>query len=59
VTQGTLTFTAHIGTNKVAFEGRISASKQLKLGRYTLVITATNAAGRSSKPRSLSFTIVK
>jgi hypothetical protein len=59
VTHGTLTFTAHAGMNKVVFQGRISASKKLKLGRYTLVITATNAAGQSSKPRSLSFTIVK
>ena len=58
-TAGTLTFTGHSGTNKVAFEGRISSVKKLKPGRYTLVITATNSAGVRSAPKSLSFTIVK
>jgi hypothetical protein len=58
-TAGTLTFTGHSGTNKVAFQGRISPVKKLKPGRYTLVITATNSAGARSAPQSLSFTIVK
>ena len=57
VTAGVLAFTGHAGTNKVAFGGRISKSKKLKSGRYTLVITATNSAGHSS-PVKLSFTIV-
>jgi hypothetical protein len=56
---GTLTFTGHSGTNKVAFQGRISPKEKLKPGRYTLVITATNSAGMRSAPKSLSFTIVK
>ena len=59
VTRGTLSFTGHGGTNKVSFQGRISASKKLPLGRYKLVIFATNAAGQRSSPKSLSFTIVK
>jgi hypothetical protein len=59
VTQGTLSFAGHSGLNKVTFQGRISASKTLKLGRYALVITATNATGQHSSPQSLSFTIVK
>ena len=59
VTQGTLRFAGHAGTNKVSFQGRISASRKLAPGSYTLVITAVNAAGQSSAPRSLSFTIVK
>ncbi len=59
VTPGKLTFTGHSGTNKVAFQGRISSKKTLKPGRYTLVITATNAAGVLSAPKSLSFTIEK
>jgi hypothetical protein len=59
VTQGTLSFTGHTGTDKVSFQGRISASKKLRPGRYTLVITATNAAGQHSTPKQLSFTIVK
>jgi hypothetical protein len=44
--------------SKLSFQRRISASKRLKPGRYTLVITAMNAAGQRSKPQTLSFTIV-
>ncbi len=58
-TAGTLTFTGHSGTNKVAFQGRISPVEKLKPGRYTLVITATNSAAVRSASKSLSFTIVK
>jgi hypothetical protein len=36
-----------------------SRTKKLKPGHYKLVITATNAAGQRSAPRTLSFTIVK
>ncbi len=56
---GTLTFPGHSGTNRVAFQGRISPKEKLKPGRYTLSITATNSAGVRSAPKSLSFTIVK
>ncbi len=59
VTAGKLTFAGHDGTNKVAFQGRVSAKKKLAPGRYTLVIAATDAAGVRSAPKSLSFTIVK
>ena len=59
VTAGALSFTGHIGTNKVVFQGRLSASRKLKPGRYTLIIAATNAAGQRSSPASLSFNIVK
>jgi len=59
VTQGTLSLTGHGGTNKVSFQGRISTSKKLRLGRYKLVITATNSAGQRSQSKSLIFTIVK
>jgi len=59
VTRGTLSFTGHTGSNKVSFQGRISHSKKLGLGSYTLVITATNAARQHSSPKQLSFTIVK
>ena len=56
---GTLSFTGHAGLDKVRFQGRISRSKQLKPGRYTLLISATNTAGQRSGPKSLSFRIVK
>jgi hypothetical protein len=59
LTVATLTFAGHVGTNKVRFDGRVSRSKRLALGRFTLVITATNAAGQQSSPQRLTFTIVK
>jgi hypothetical protein len=54
-----LSFAGHGGLNKVFFQGRISRSRKLKPGHYTLIITATNASGRHSRPVRLSFTIVK
>jgi hypothetical protein len=59
VTQGTLSFVGHSGLNRVSFQGRISRSKRLPLGAYTLRITASNAAGQRSSPRTLNFTIVR
>jgi hypothetical protein len=59
VTAGTLSFAAHVGANRVRFQGRVSSGKKLKPGRYTLAATATNTAGQRSLPRQLSFTIVK
>jgi hypothetical protein len=56
---GSLTFTGHPGTNKVHFAGRISHTHELKPGRYTLEITATNTQGQRSAPRTLTFRIVK
>jgi YVTN family beta-propeller protein len=59
VAAGSLSFAAHSGRNKVAFQGRLSAGHKLLPGRYTLVITATNSTGARSAPASLSFTIVR
>ena len=56
---GTLRFRAHAGANKVRFQGRISRTRKLKPGRYTLVITATSTTGPQSTPKTLTFTIVK
>jgi len=56
VLAGTLTFSAHAGTNKARFEGLISTHKKLKPNSYTLLITAT-ASGEHSTPRALHFTI--
>jgi hypothetical protein len=55
---GTISLPAHAGTNKVRFQGRLSRSKKLKPGRYTLTLTATSSGLRSAS-RSLSFTIVR
>jgi hypothetical protein len=57
-TAGTLTFVGHRGTDTLAFQGRISGSKKLKTGKYTVTIAAANAAGQS-RSAPLAFTIVK
>jgi hypothetical protein len=59
VSAGTFAFTGHAGLNRVVFQGRLSRSKKLERGSYTLTITAVNAAGRTSRPQTLAFTIVK
>jgi len=58
VKAGALSLRAHTGTNKIAFEGRISRSKRLKPGPYTLTVGAKNSAG-VSRTKQLTFTIVK
>ena len=58
LTLAVMSFSGHAGTNTVQFKGRISRAKKLRPGRYTLVITASNAAGASAAAR-LRFTIVK
>jgi hypothetical protein len=57
ITIATLTRSAHVGLNKVAFSGRI-AGKALKPGRYQAVFTAIDSAG-SAPLSTLSFTVVK
>ncbi len=57
-TTAAMSFAGHAGTNTVHFAGRVARSRELKPARYTLVITATNAMGRST-PQHLTFTIVK
>jgi hypothetical protein len=57
-TKGALSFAGHAARNAISFSGRLSRSKRLKPGRYTLVIVASKAGLRSS-PRSLRFKIVR
>ncbi len=59
LTVGALSFAGHSGTNKVVFQGRLSHSKKLRPGHYTLVIMATLSTGQKSAPQKLSFVIVK
>jgi len=56
VTRGALSFSAHGGLNKVVFQGRLSRSKTLTPGRYTLIITGSGASGQRATAR-LTFTI--
>ncbi len=55
---GVFSFAGQRGTNRIVFDGRIPQSKKLRPGRYTLIVTATNAAGHHSSPKWLSFMIV-
>ncbi len=57
ITLGTLTRISHRGANTVAFSGRIG-SRALKPGRYQARITAIDTARHSSRPQTLTFTIV-
>ena len=57
--KGTLVFTAHSGTDRIFFDGRISSLRRLAAGRFTVALTAMNAAHQRSTPTRLSFVIVK
>jgi hypothetical protein len=57
VARGKLSFTVGPGTHKLRFQGRLSKHRRLPVGRYTLVITATNAFGQRTTAR-LTFKIV-
>ena len=58
MTVATLLFKAHAGADKIGFQGRITRTRKLRPGRYTLVIRAANSSGAST-PHSLTFTIVR
>lgn len=58
VAAGTLPFIGHGGSNSVHFEGRLSRTKRLKPGSYTLLITATTP-GVGSTFTTLRFTILR
>ena len=56
---GALAFSAHAGVNKIRFDGRLPRRHKLSPGTYTLVIVATDTAGRRSAPARLTFTILR
>jgi hypothetical protein len=50
---------AKAGLNKVRFQGRLTRTRTLTLGKYRVVVRARDAAGNRSQPRTgPSFTIV-
>jgi uncharacterized repeat protein (TIGR01451 family) len=55
---GKLTVAAHVGVNKLRFQGRLTKRKALRPGRYRLTIVAKDAFGNASKPVKLSFTLL-
>ena len=58
LSDGSLRFQVPAGASNLRFEGRISATRKLKPGRYTVQVTATSTSGKTSLPRARSFTIV-
>jgi plastocyanin len=58
VSRGTLTRTSHVGANSVAFTGRIG-NKVLAPGNYQAVLTATNATGVASAPKTITLKVVR
>ena len=56
-TAGSLSLAGHAGRNTVHFQGRLSRSRWLAPGGYSLTITAANGVGRSTAT-ALVFTIV-
>jgi uncharacterized delta-60 repeat protein len=59
LTRGVLVLSGHAGLNKIAFQGRITRSKKLPLGRYTVLLSASNGARQRSAVRALRFRIVR
>jgi hypothetical protein len=55
--RATATVTLPAGTSLVAFAGRLTARTALKPGSYELTLTARDAAGLSSAPRTLTVAI--
>ncbi len=58
VKTGTLTRSGQAGLNSLNFTGRIG-HRALKPGTYRVTISATDAAGNTSKPKTLAFRIVR
>jgi hypothetical protein len=57
--RGALRVTAHAGANILRFQGRLSRTKRLRAGTYTVTLTATDQAGNTSRPRTARFTILR
>jgi len=57
--KASLTFArGHAGLNKISFEGRLSPSRMLGPGHYTVTIVARNSAGEARAP-GLTFTMLR
>lgn len=59
VTRGSFALQGQPSLNKVRFSGRISSKRTLAAGKYTLNVSAKDAAGNVSKVRSITLTLVK
>ncbi len=57
--RGGLSLSARQGSNRISFDGRISAGSLLAPGSYEVLLIAENSSGRSASTKALQFTIVK
>jgi hypothetical protein len=58
VPRGSLSFSAGPGVHRLFFQGRLTPTRKLIPGSYTLTMTATDAAGQRATETLSSFTIV-
>ena len=54
---GAITVAGRGGLNRIRFAGRLSRAKALKLGRYRMTLTPTDAAGNTGTPVTRTFTL--
>jgi hypothetical protein len=54
-----LSFANVVGAHELQFEGRLDRRHKLRPGRYRMTVTATDAAGNKSKPRTANLTVLK
>jgi TolB protein len=59
LTKGALRYQGKVGLNRVRFQGRLSRTRTLTIGRYRLRVGAVDAAGNRSRTRTTFFTIVR
>lgn len=59
IVRGTLAFGAHAGRNRVVFQGRLSRTRRLAPGAYTLLIAARSSEGLTSNTARLGFAIAR
>jgi hypothetical protein len=57
LTRGTLTLSGRQGADQLRFQGRLSKSKRLKPGTYTVSIVAADTFGQHSNTVHLTFTV--
>jgi endonuclease/exonuclease/phosphatase family metal-dependent hydrolase len=55
---GSLSLNGTAGPNRMRFQGRLSRRRSLRPGRYRTTITAADAAGNRSLPRTATFTVL-
>jgi hypothetical protein len=55
---GTLSLPGHSGLNKLRFQGVLANGKSLKVGSYSVLLSARDSGGLQSAPQSLRFSIV-